>query len=163
MEDKLIVSGVHEEIDGNHPCDILGMLTIGHPESLTNRELHRIKKMTGILAGNLFDAINDGDMDATVGFAAVILTRNGKVYLDDWLWDAPMGASLTFEIAAAEEEDEEIPPASGVPESTRTESEEKSGGGSSEPASESQGSAPSPTGSQPSDTSAISAREISGI
>ena len=62
MEDKLIVSGVHEEIDGNHPCDILGMLTIGHPESLTNRELHRIKKMTGILAGNLFDAINDGDM-----------------------------------------------------------------------------------------------------
>lgn len=161
MEDKLIVSGVHEDIDGEHPCDILGMLTVGHPNSLTNRELHKIKVMTGIVAGNLFDAINNGDMDATVGFAAVILDRNSKSYQEDWLWDAPMGASLRFEIRQGE--DEEIPPAKGVPESTPTESEERSGGGSSKPVSAPPVNDPKPTGDRPSDTSAISAQEISGI
>ena len=161
MEDKLIVSGVNDQIDGEHPCDILGMLTIGHPESLTNRELHRIKVMTGILAGDLFEAINSGDMDATVGFAAVILTRNNKTYQDDWLWDAPMGSSLSFVIKAAE--DDSIPPAEGVPESTPTEKSETSGGEPSEEGSVSQGNGQSPTGAPPSDTSAISAQEISGI
>ena len=153
MEDKLVVSGVHESIDGEHPCDILGMLTVGHPEALTNRELHRIKKMTGILAGNLFDAINDGDMDATVGFAAVILQRNGKVFQDDWLWDAPMGSSLRFEIKQAADD---LPPAEGVPESTPTDESERSGGEPSGPSSESQGKSQSPTGTPPSDTSVIS-------
>jgi hypothetical protein len=161
MEDKLVVSGVHEDIDGEHPCDILGMLTVGHPDSLTNRELHKIKLMTGIVAGNLFDAINDGDMDATVGFAAVILTRNGKVFQDDWLWDAPMGASLRFEIKAAQED--EVPPAEGVPESTPTVSDERSGGGSSERVSDQKVSVLKPTGDLRSGTSVISAQEISGI
>src|SRR5574338_1117675 len=105
MEDKLIVSSINDAIDGEHPCDILGMLTVGHPESLTNRELHRIKVMTGILAGDLFDAINNSDMDASVALAAVILTRSNKTYQDDWLWDAPMGAGITFEIRGGKEDD----------------------------------------------------------
>jgi hypothetical protein len=152
MEDKLIVKGVHEEIDGEHPCDILGMLTIGHPESMTNRELHRIKKMTGILAGDLMDAINNSDMDASVALTAVILERKGKVFQDDWLWDAPMGAGLTFEIHKVKEE--ELPPQSDAPKSTPTGASETSGGVPSEPSSESPENDQSGTGSPPTDTSA---------
>ena len=158
MEDKLVVSGVHEDIDGEHKCDILGMLTIGHPESLTNRELHRIKLMTGLMAPELFDGIQKGDMDASVGLASVILTRNGKVYQDDWLWDAPMGAGLTFEIKAEKEDD--LPPPSDAPESTPKSASETSGGVSSDPDSVSPDSDQSPTGSPPSDMSAISGHAI---
>src|SRR5574338_1091971 len=105
MEDKLIVNGVNPSIDGEHPCDILGMLTVGHESSMTNRELHRIKVMTGILAGDLMDAINNSDMDASVALTAVILSRSGKTFQDDWLWDAPMGAGITFEIRGGKEDD----------------------------------------------------------
>lgn len=154
MEDKLIVKGIHESIDGEHPCDILGMLTVGHEESMTNRELHKIKVMTGILAGDLMDAINKSDMDASVALTAVILDRHGKSYQEDWLWDAPMGAGLTFEIRQAKEQ-ENIPEAGGVPKSTPTVEPESSGGGPSVPSAESQDSGLSPTGSQPMDTSAI--------
>ena len=152
MEDKLIVKGVHEGIDGEHQCDILGMLTVGHPESMTNRELHRIKVMTGILAGDLMDAINNSDMDASVALAAVILERKGKEFRDDWLWDAPMGAGITFDIRAAKGDD--IPPPDDALESTPIGASETSGGVPSQPSSESQESGPSPTGSPSTDTSA---------
>lgn len=152
MEDKLIVTGVHDEIDGEYDCDILGMLTIGHPESMTNRELHRIKKMTGILAGDLMDAINNSDMDASVAIAAVILERKGKVFQDDWLWDAPMGAGLTFEIRKLKEDD--LPPQEDAPESTPIDASETSGGVPSVPSSESPENDQSGTGSQPTATSA---------
>src|SRR5574338_1279460 len=137
MEDKLIVNGVNPSIDGEHPCDILGMLTVGHPESMTNRELHRIKVMTGILAGDLMDAINNSDMDASVALAAVILSRHGKEFQEDWLWDAPMGAGLTFEIRQAKEQ-ENLPEVEGVPESTPIAKPETSGGVPSDPSSVSQ-------------------------
>lgn len=133
MEDKLIVSGVHDDINGEHPCDIIGMITLGHEASLTNRELHRIKKLTGLLAPELLEGINSGDMDASVGMAAVILDRNGKAYLDDWLWDAPMGAGLTFNIAPRGDDDEDLPPQNDGLESTPTSAVETSGGVSSEP------------------------------
>ena len=153
MEDKLIVKGVHEQIDGDYTCDILGMLTVGHPESMTNRELHRIKVMTGILAGDLMDAITNSDMDASVALTAVILERKGKSFQDDWLWDAPMGSGITFEIRKAEEE-EELPPQSDAPKSTPIGGVETSGGVPSVPSSESQGNDQSGTGSPPTDTSA---------
>jgi hypothetical protein len=152
VEDKLIVKGVHDEIDGEHPCDIIGMLTIGHPESMTNRELHRIKSMTGILAGDLMDAINNSDMDASVALAAVILERRGKTFQDEWLWDAPMGAGITFEIRKVKEE--ELPPPSDAPKSTPTGGVETSGGVPSEPSSESPENDQSGTGSPSTDTSA---------
>lgn len=159
MEDKLVVSGVHEEINGEHKCDILGMLTIGHHESLTNRELHRIKLMTGLLAPELFEGIQKGDMDASVGLAAVILERNGKPFVEDWLWDAPMGSGITFDIKAAEED--ELPPPNDAPMSTPVSASETSGGVSSAPDSpKDPENAPSPTGNLPSDMSAISGQPI---
>lgn len=149
MDDKLVLAGVHENIDGEHDCDIIGMLTVGHPNSLTNRELHRIKLLTGLKAPQLFEGIQEGDTDATVGLASVVLTRNGKTYQDDWLWDAPMGASLQFLIKAAEDDDE-LPPPSGSPVNTPTGDAETNGGVSSEPGSgESPQNDPSGTGSQP--------------
>ena len=158
MEDKLVVSGVHGDIDGEHKCDILGMLTIGHSESLTNRELHRIKLMTGLLAPELFEGIQKGDMDASVGLASVILARNGKAFQEDWLWDAPMGAGLTFDIKAQDEDD--LPPPNDAPKSTPKSASETSGGVSSTPVSVIPEKDLSPTGIPPSDTSAISGHAI---
>ncbi len=159
MESKLVITDVHEDINGEHPCDLIGMLTVGHPESLTNRELHRIKTLTGLVASRLFDAINEGDMDAELGVAAVVLDRNGKVFQDDWLWDAPMGSGMRFEVDASEEE-EDVPPPSDVPVNTPTGASETNGGVSSRPESESPAKDQSGTGSQPSDTSAISGHAI---
>ena len=152
MESKLVITDIHEGINGEYPCDLIGMLTIGHPDSLTNRELHRIKVMTGLVASRLFDAINEGDMDAELGIAAVVLDRNGREFQEDWLWDAPMGSAMKFETKADKEE--ELPPANDAPVNTPTGASEKSGGVSSEPKSETPPKDPSGTGSRPSVTSA---------
>ena len=154
MEDKLIVKGIHDAIDGEHPCDVIGMITVGHPNSLTNRELHRIKTMTGIVASDLFDSIFGGDMDASVAMAAVILDRNGKVFQDDWLWDAPMGSAITFDINGSKAKDEDIPPPEGASVNTPTDVPETNGGVPSDPSLESPENDPSGTGSLPTATSA---------
>jgi hypothetical protein len=140
--DRLIVTGLGKPLDGEYEFDIAGMLTVGHPQSLTSREGHRIKVMSGVRAGELEDALAAGDNDVLVAIGAIVLTRNGKRVVDDRLWDAPMG-SLAFDIAARDEqEDEESPP-----EEAPTTGPSESGGASSSPTSDSpQASDQSPTG-----------------
>lgn len=55
--------------------------------NLTNRELHRIKEVSGIRAGELIEALEANDRAAFVGFAMVILGRHGKTVDPDDLWD----------------------------------------------------------------------------
>lgn len=130
MEDKLVITGVHENINGEYPCDVLGMLTVGHPNSLTNRELHRIKVLTQLTASQLFEGILSGDTDSGVGLAAVVLDRLGKSFEIDWLWDAPMGSGVAFDINAPDED--EVPPPEGALENTPLDAPETSGGVPSE-------------------------------
>lgn len=58
----------------------------------TNRELHTIKKVTGIRAGELTDAIEAGDSDLVVALAIVVAERHGKTITPDELWDAQAGS-----------------------------------------------------------------------
>jgi hypothetical protein len=148
---KLVIEGVLG-LDGEYDADI---------SYFTNRELHKIKVLTGLRAGEFDEAFKVGDNDVIVAIATVILERNGKGEATELLWDAPAG-SVTLDTTDedAVEEDARPPdfsPTTSGPESSsvepRSESEPpgptggslSNGGGHPE-------SVPSPTGSPPSDT-----------
>lgn len=93
--DKIKVSGV-PPWDGDYDFD----------GNLKNRELHRIKKITGIRAGELVDALAAGDTDVLVALAVVVLERNDKHVDPEDLWNAEVG-SIIYE---AEEDEPSSPP-----------------------------------------------------
>lgn len=75
--------------------------------ALTNRELRTIKKISGVTAGKLGEALRDGDNDLLVAYAIVFLIRAGKDadMAEALLWDAPVGA-LQFDMDDDEEEED---------------------------------------------------------
>jgi hypothetical protein len=99
---KLVVTDV-PGLDGEYPADIT---------FFTNRELHKIKKMTGLRAGEFMEAFQAGDNDMVVALAVVVMEREGKEGAEDLLWDAPAG-SVTLEDDEDEVvvEDDALPPA----------------------------------------------------
>ena len=117
--DKIVISGI-VGLDGEYPIDA------GY---FTNRELHTIKRLSGVRVGELDDALEAGDSDLIVAIAAIALQRNGARFLEDMLWDAQIGA---IQFVASPVEVEESPPAQGPPASPGSESEsgERSGSGS---------------------------------
>jgi len=137
MADKLIVKGLGN-LNGEYEFDLYELLGIGTATSLTNRELHRIKTMTGIRAGELLESLAAGDNDAIVALSAVILARRGKTFSDDRLWDAPAESALAFEIA-----DRDVDPTKPAEDEQTS---QLSGGGSSSPPSDKQGNGQSRTG-----------------
>jgi hypothetical protein len=62
--------------------------------ALTNNELRVIKRLSGVRAGELQEALKAGDNDVLVAFSVVWLTRAGKdpAMAEQLLWDAPVGA-----------------------------------------------------------------------
>ena len=90
----------------------------------TNRELFEIKKLSGIRAGELIEALDANDTAAFVGMAVVVLARHGKIVDPDDLWNAPVG-SIVLDIEA--DADPPTPPPSG---SDMPPSDDTSGGSS---------------------------------
>lgn len=143
--DKLIVKDMGR-LDGEYSFDVVAMLNLGAPDALTSREGHRIKTMCGLRVGELQEALEAGDSDVLVAFAAVILARHGKKFDDDDLWDAPIGSAM-LEIGERPEEVDDRPPVSSLPSEEQSSEPSQSGGESSSPTSEpEQESDPSPTG-----------------
>ena len=140
--DRLIVKGLGR-LDGTYEFDFGDLLGIGTPGSLTNREGHRIKTMSGVRAGELQDALIAGDNDVLLALAAIILARKGKVVDEQALWDAPMGSGIDFDLSGLEAEEDPPAEPAATPE---TEQQSTSGGGSSEQTSDSQANGQSPTG-----------------
>jgi hypothetical protein len=164
----LVVKGVLG-LDGEYDADL-------DFDALTNNELRVIKRLSGVRLGELRDALKASDTDVLVAFSVVWLTRAGKNpdVVEELLWAAPVGAIdlvVTEEdkAAARQAEDDARPPVSSPttsgnessavekpsdselsPSSTET---SRNGGGHLE-------SVPSPTGSPPSDTGAVSAQVI---
>ena len=91
---KLVIDGVFG-LDGEYEADL---------SYFTNRELHQIKKQTGIRAGEFSEAFTSGDNDVMVAFAVVILNRAGKEGAEELLWDAKAG-SVTLVLDDEEDED----------------------------------------------------------
>lgn len=154
--DKLIVLGVLP-LDGEYEFDIAGMLTMGHPEQLTNREGRRIKLMSGVRAGELSDAFESGDNDVLIAIAAIVLARAGKRFDEERLWDAPMGSGLEFVIEerVEEEADADVPPKLEPPPEPVTDLHSPSGGRSSRTTLDPPENGQSRTGHQPSGTPSV--------
>lgn len=97
--DKFVVTGI-PGFDGDWPIDI---------GSFSMMELHIIKDVAGVRAGELEEAFGAGDTDVILAVAACAVRRNGG----DWkaflklAWESEMG-SLTF-VADEEVEDPPIP------------------------------------------------------
>jgi hypothetical protein len=93
--------------------------------NFTNRDLHTIKQVAGVRAGDLNDALEHRDLDLVVALAVNALRRVGKPVDMDTLWDAQAGLiTLVADVADA------VPPpqpsvepsesASGAPNSSGT-------------------------------------------
>src|SRR5262245_15027266 len=95
--DKLIISGI-PQLDGAFEFDLVRLLSLGDSQSLTNRELHRVKTLTGIRGGEIGEAFAAGDTDVTIALAVVVLTRHGRRFDEDVLWDAPAGSAIKIEL-----------------------------------------------------------------
>ena len=107
--DKVVVNGV-PPWDGEYEFD----------GSLKNRELHRIKKITGIRAGELGEALVSGDTDILVALAVVAIERTGKTVDVDDFWNAEVGS-----IDYVSEEDEASPPDESSPSESLSEDSAK--------------------------------------
>lgn len=81
--DSLVIAGV-PPYDGEYPLDF--------GSGLTNGELHKIKEIAGVRAGELQAAMEAGDNDLIVAFAFILLARAGLAVNVEALWNAPMGA-----------------------------------------------------------------------
>jgi hypothetical protein len=95
--------------------------------TFSNRELHRIKKLTGLRAGEIQEALEAGDNDVLVAMGAVVLARAGKQFDDDMLWDAPAG-SMTFDFSEQEDPTQGSAPTSEPSESVSDEPEQSATG-----------------------------------
>lgn len=137
MADKLVVTGLGKQIDGEYEFSLAGMLTLGNPECLTNGEGHIIKSMSGVRAGELEDALVSGDNDVLIALGKIVLARNGKRVDDSLLWNAPMGAGMMIVPSSDpnedEPEDDARPPEKSKGSKKLSESPETSGGESSSP------------------------------
>lgn len=84
MSDLVIIEGVPPH-DGEYEIDFT---------SLDMDEFHLIKRLTGIVAGELEDALARIDTDVFVGLAAVVIQRSGKritANVENQLWKAKLG------------------------------------------------------------------------
>lgn len=79
----------------------------------TNGDLHLIKTVAGVRAGQLEEAMREGDNDMLVAMALIVLERNGKTVPAEALWSAEVGAlRFEFPLTPDEQEDAEHPPKS---------------------------------------------------
>lgn len=138
-------------LDGEYEADL------GY---FTNRELHEIKKATGLRAGEFEEAMNSGDNDLLVVMAALMLERAGQKDVLEQLWDLPAG-KISFDVSDEEipEEDDALPPASGPDDEPEPSAEPASSGESSSNGGDPPESDPNLTGFLAFHTGATSAQE----
>jgi hypothetical protein len=112
--------------------------------NFTNRDLHTIKQVAGVRAGDLNDALEHKDLDLVVALAVNALRRAGKPIDMDVLWDSEAGRILLVA------DEDAVPPPQPSDESSGSVSEPTGSSGTSGPVTgdASQGNDPSSTGSQ---------------
>lgn len=154
MPDKLTVKDLGKPLDGEYEFELIDLITVGRPGSLTNREAHVIKVMSGIRAGEIVDGIVYSDNDLLVALATVILNRAGKTVNEEKLWDAKIGC-LDWDIEMLKVKDDKPGEAEADPPVTPAEPGDSPSGGPSFAVTSGQNqSDPSPTGRHVSETSA---------
>lgn len=91
---KILIEGA-PPYDGEYELDL----------NFTNRDLHTVKQISGVRAGELDEAIRVGDLDVVVALAVNALRRAGHQVNIDILWDAEAG-----KITLIEDEADAVPP-----------------------------------------------------
>lgn len=114
---KIIITGI-AGYNGEYDIDLA---------YLTNKDLHTIKRIAGVRAGEIQAALNAEDNDLAVAFTVIALERNGKAVHEDVLWNAQLGCINLQGDPVAEEEDA-LPPPNG-PEDDGSESVRKPSSG----------------------------------
>lgn len=161
MADKLVIEGLGKQFDGEYEVDLAQMLVMGNPETMTNGELHTIKRIAGVRAGEIEDALVAGDNDLMLALALIVLARHGKRLPEQLMWDAPAGSGITFIHDESPHDEAELEGDARPPEASPTaieptepsETPETNGGESSNPSPDyPPPSDPPPTGDQPSET-----------
>ena len=89
--------------DGEYPLDL---------SYFTNKDLHTIKRIAGVRAGEIQAAVDADDNDLAVAFTVIALERNGKAVHEQVLWDAKVGC-IAIDHKTAEAEADAVPPAPG--------------------------------------------------
>lgn len=112
----VVISGVALGVDGEYPLDAA---------SFTGDELHLIKQVSGVRAGELAEALGAHDYDLVVAFATIAARRAGRQVDPALLSAAAVGAiSVNFDDEEAEERPLDSPPPNG---------NENASGGDAEP------------------------------
>ena len=143
--DTITITGI-AGYDGDYPFD---------GSYFTNKELHTIKRLAGVRAGEIQAALAAGDNDLVVAFAAIALERNGKAVQEQVLWDAHVGSiTIAFAAPEPEEDDPELPPAQRRDDAANESVNRTPSGATSDAGSESRENGQSRTGLQPSELSA---------
>lgn len=84
----------------------------------TNRELHLIKQIADVRAGEMFEALERGDNDVLVALAHIAVRRTGGTQPSlDRLWDLPAG-DISLVMPDDDGEPDPTEAASGSPETT---------------------------------------------
>jgi hypothetical protein len=148
--DTLRVKGISKKLDGDYECDLVAIaMDVSSDESLTMREAHTVKRISGVRGGEIIDAVAAGDTDVLLALSIVVLQRHNKQVDENQLWDAKVGA---FEFVLGQEpdgegEDDADPPT--VPAGTSAGESSTDGGATGSPKSEESPAADqSPTGRQ---------------
>ncbi len=94
-------------LDGEYPLDLV----------FTHRDFRDIKRIAGVRANEVMDAINAGDMDVVVALAAIALRRSGKPFDVEQLWDAEAG-NILLDLTDEEVADNASPPPEQTPQSS---------------------------------------------
>ena len=106
MPDLVIIKGIPPH-DGEYELDL---------SSINMEEFHMIKRLTGLVAGEVEDALMRIDTDVFVGLAAVVIQRSGKRVtqnVENQLWKSPLGAlSVRLEPDAPLAESQKTPESS---------------------------------------------------
>ena len=95
---KIVITDI-PGLDGEYDLDM----------SFTHRDFHTIKKVAGVRANEVTEALEAGDVDIIVAMAEIALRRAGKVHALDQLWDSTAGG-IVLNVEDLEEAPEANPP-----------------------------------------------------
>lgn len=95
---KVMINGV-PPFNGDYELDL---------SFFTNRELHTIKVIAGVRAGEFEAAMEAGDNDLMVAMTVIAVKRAGKQIPVDALWDAAAG-TIEFDFSDEAPEADALP------------------------------------------------------
>jgi len=95
---QLRITGI-PGLDGDYPLELT---------SFKNKDWRLIKRVSGVRPLEFQEALQAGDNDVLISITMIALERAGKLYQEEWLWEADSGG---ISIVQVETEDDADPPA----------------------------------------------------